>query len=811
MSRLRKILKVLGLTLLFLLVVLAVIAVWLVRRAYPKTSGEIAVAGLTAPVEVRRDAWGVPHLYAQNEHDLFFAQGYTHAQDRLWQMEMNRHISSGSLSRLFGAGTVGPDRYLRTFGMRRNAERNWQLLSPETRTVLEAYAQGVNAYIDSHRGSLPIEYTILRVEPEPWTPIDSLAWVEMMAFSLGQNHSFELQRTALVQQLGEEGVRNFMPGALDTDRLIVSPEEGGYPPIGSPAVPAVPPAGALPGAVSALFSPPLQNAWLGGPRLARGSNAWVVHGSRTGTGRPILANDTHLGLDMPSVWYENGLHGGRFNAVGFSFAGLPLVIIGHNARIAWGISSMNGDAEDLYIETFNDKGQYRAGDQWLEPQIVKDAIPVSGGQPVPIEIKITRHGPIINDAMDDLKGKPPMALRWVAYDGNRTLEGILGINLASDWTSFRNALSLWAAPALNLVYADVDGHIGYQATGKLPLRAPGADGMRPADGAGGKAEWLGIVPFEEMPHLFDPPSGFIVTANNKVVADSYPHIIGHDYADPFRAERIQERLAASPHISLEEMEKLQGDVHSLAAAAFRPYLAAVKPANDLERRALDLVQKWNLEFTTDSAGAVIYYSWYRSLLPAILGDELGEEKMKTGRDMLAGQAPVFARLMKEGTSPWFDDRRTPQVETRDDIVRRSFSEAVRFLAEQLGDDPAKWQWGALHTVVFAHQPFGNTPLAKLFNGKSVPVPGEVSTIDAAVPSLDDPFKAPFGSSQRLLVDLSDLGRSLSVNSTGQSGLLFHRHREDQIEPWSRAAYHPMLYDRAAVEKGTDDKLVLKPQ
>ena len=787
----KKTLKIAGWTLLALLVVLAVAAVWLVRRPWPQTSGTLAVAGLAAPVEVIRDAWGIPNLYAQNEHDLFFAQGYTHAQDRLWQMEMNRHVSSATLSQLFGRATLDADRYLRTLGMHRNAEKSWKLLEPGTQAVLTAYAEGVNAYVETHRGRLPLEFSILHVNPRPWSPVDSLAWVEMMAFSLGQNHQLELTRASLVPLLGDDGMRRFMPGYPDTDPLIVSPAEGHYQPPGGP----------------------LLATLLGGPPLARGSNAWVVHGSRTATGRPILANDTHLGLEMPSVWYENGLHGGRFDTTGFSFAGMPLVIIGHNSHIAWGISSMNGDVQDLYVETMNERGQYKVGEEWRDPEIVKEAIPLPDGTTEPVEVKITRHGPILNDVAD-LKGKPPVALRWTAYDGSRTLDAILHMDLAADWAGFRQALSAWGAPALNFVYADVDGHIGYQATGKIPLRVPGHLGLVPVDGAGGKFEWQGTIPFEEMPNLFDPPSGFIVTANNKVVADSYPHFIGLDYADPYRAARIAERLSAAPHISLEEMETVQADVHSLGAAAFVPYLAAVKPANDLETRALAEVQHWNLDFTTDSAGATIYFAWYRNLLPDILGDELGEKWMKTGRGMLSAQAPMFVRLMKEGTSPWFDDKRTPQKETRDDIVRRSFSEAVRWLAGQLGNDPAQWKWGRLHTVVFAHQPFGNSgiaPLIKLFNGKSVPVPGETVTIDAAIPSLEDPFHASFGSSQRLLADLGDLSRSLAVNSTGQTAQLFHRHREDQILLWSRVAYHPLLWGRAAVEKGEDEKLVLKPR
>lgn len=821
-SRLRRVLRGLGITLLLLLAVLAVAAFWFVRHPWPQTQGDLAVAGLTAPVEVIRDGLGIPNIYARNEHDLFFAQGYVHAQDRLWQMEMDRHVSSGTLSQLFGRGTIPTDRYLRTLGMHRNAERNWQLLEPGTRAILDAYAQGVNAYIETHRGSLPVEYSLLRVKPRPWTPVDSLAWVELMALSLGQNHQFELIRTTWAGLLGEAGMHQLLPGYPAGAPVIVSPQEGHYPP-GPAAGPAETPAGASAAGAhqAALSGPddPLLASWLGGPALARGSNAWVVHGSRTSTGKPILANDTHLGLEMPSVWYENGLHGGRFDSVGFSFAGMPLVIIGHNARIAWGISSMNGDVQDLYRETVNAKGQYRvngihgAGDEWRDPQIVKESIPLPDGTSDSFQITVTRHGPVLNDVVDELKGKPPVALRWTAADGNRAFDAIVHLDLAADWASFRQALSVWSAPALNFVYADVDGHIGYQATGQIPLRVPGHLGTVPVDGADGRSEWQGILPFDEMPRLSDPPSGFIVTANNKVVADSYPHVIGTDYADPYRATRIQERLAASPHLSIEEMAKLQADVHSLAAEALRPYLLAVKPANDLETRALEEVRSWDLRFNPESAGATIYYAWYRNLLPDILGDELGEAEMKKSRGLLTSETPVFIRLMKEGTSPWFDDRRTKQVETRDDIVRRSFTEAMHDLAP-LGGNPAEWRWGRLHQVVFAHQPLGNSgiaPLIKLFNGKRVPVPGEAVTIDAGIPSLDDPFVVTFGSSQRLLADLSDLGRSLAVNSTGQSGQLFHRHREDQIPLWAANAYHPMPFGRPAVEKGAEEKLVLKPK
>ena len=801
MKRLRKILKVLGLVVLALLVVLAITAFWFVRRGWPQTEGEIAVAGLTAPVEVIRDAWGVPHIYAANEADLFFAQGYVHAQDRLWQMEFNRHVGSGRMAELFGRPALGTDRYLRTLGMRRNAERSLQLLGPEARAILESYARGVNAYLDAHRGALPVEFSILGVRPEPWTPVDSLAWGEMMGLSLGQNHLLELKRVALAAKLGEQRARQLLPPYPADGAVIVPPGEGGYP--------AVEPGPETPGG-------PLLASLLGPPALARGSNNWVVHGSRTTTGKPILANDTHLGLNMPSEWYENGLHAGRFDLAGFSMAGLPFVVLGHNQRVAWGITAMNGDTQDLYVETFDaQKRRYQAGTQWQEPQRIREQIPLKSGQKVDLEVVVTRHGPIINEIMD-LKQSPPMALRWSAADGNQLFDALLRLNLARDWPSFRDALSFWGSPTLNFVYADVDGNIGYPAAGKIPLRAPGDDGLTPVPGAGGEHDWRGYIPFAEMPSVLNPKAGFVASANNKVVADSYPHFIAHDYADPYRAGRITEVLSAGRKVSLDDMKKLQADIVSPTAPKLRPYLKAVKPANDLERRALEQVERWDGRMSADSPGAAVYYVWFFNLLPDIGNDELGEELARTSRGMFFGQTPRYVRLMERPDDPWFDDVRTPAKETRDDIVRRSFSEAVRWLSARLGDDPSAWQWGKLHRSTFDHQPFGQSgiaPLMRLFNGKSLPLPGEGFTVSAATPAVGRmrPFVVGFGPSQRLIIDLSDLSRSPAINSTGQNQQLFHRHREDQIPLWARNEYRPMLYSRDAVEQGAEERLTLKPR
>ncbi len=796
--RLLKALKFLALALMALIVILAVASIWLVRRPWPQTSGKIAVAGLTAPVQVVRDEWGVPQLFAANEHDLFFAQGYVHAQDRLWQMEFGRHVSGGTLAELFGRPVVAADKALRTYGLRRAAERDLAQLSPGGRAILDAYAQGVNAYVETHRGRLPLEFTILGVAPRPWTPVDTLAWGKMIALSLGQNHVQETVRARLAARVGETAARQLMAPYPGSGAVIVSPEAGHY----------------GPDATSGPAVPPILAALLGPPVTARGSNNWVIHGSRTASGHPLLANDTHLFLNMPSAWYENGLHAGRFDVVGFSFPGVPLVLIGHNRRIAWGISNMCGDTQDLFVETMQGH-QVQVGGRWQDARLVHETIAVKGGKPEPFDVVVTPDGPIINEA-EELKGLPPLALRWTVDDPSRLIDALAGYNAAGDWNSFRQALALWGSPTLNFVYADVDGHIGYQGAGLIPVRAPGQDGLEPVPAGAGDRGWRGFLPFDQMPSLYDPPAGFIVTANNKTVADSYPHLIAHDYADPFRATRITQLLAATPKATLDDMRRIQADVYSLPAAGLRPYLlAGAKPADDRERRALDLVRRWDLRFTTESAGATVYFSWFGHLIPDIVGDELGDDLMKEYRPFGNTAATMFTEMMKDPRNPWFDDQRTKdRVETRDDIVQRAFREAVADLARRLGPDPADWTWGRIHTALLAHQPLGNSgiaPLIRLFNGPAVPLPGEVFTVDAMTPNHNDPYRVAFGVSQRLIVDLGDLGRSLAVNSTGQDAQLFHRHRADQTGSWSRNEYHPLLLDRAAIEKAGEETLTLEPR
>ncbi len=568
-ARLWKILRWTLLVLAVLIVAAGLVFYVLVRRAWPELDGRLAAPGLQAPVEIVRVEPGVPHIYAKNAHDLFFAQGYVHAQDRLWQMEFNRIVGQGRLASLFGEGALEIDRIMHVLGLAKAAERDWQVLSPDTRAALTAYADGVNAYLSTHRGRLPIEFTVLGVEPQPWKPVDSLTWGKMMALNLSQNHPFEILRAHLIAKLGEPVARRLMSPYPSTGPVIVPPGAHGF--AGFPTPRAERTRLALLPGLSMISG--IGQAW--------GSNGWVVAGSRTASGRPLLANDTHLGLQLPSVWYQIGLHGGGYDEAGFSFPGMPFVEIGHNRRIAWGITNLCGDVQDLYIEKLDDAKhprRYQYQGQWRDLVLRREEIAVKGKPAVVLEVPETLHGPIINDAISELKGSPPTALRWPAFGGTRLVDALAALNRAEDWKSFHQALEAWETPSVNFVYADMDGHIAYQSTGRIPIRAAGHQGLVPVPGWDGRSEWQGFIPYEEMPKSVDPPSGFIVTANNKVVGDDYPYFIAYDMADPYRAQRITDLLAAGHKFTLAGLRAIQAETAGLPVAAMRPYLLAVKPA-----------------------------------------------------------------------------------------------------------------------------------------------------------------------------------------------------------------------------------------
>ncbi|MBA3530479.1 MAG: penicillin acylase family protein, partial [Ardenticatenales bacterium] len=591
---------------LALVVVLSLLAGswWWVTRAFPQTSGTLTLAGLEGPVEIRRDEWGVPHIYASSLHDLYFAQGVVHAQDRLWQMDFQRRVGLGRLSELLGEPTLKTDKFLRTIGTGAAAQRDWATLSSESKAYLQAYTDGVNAYMATNP-TLPLEYQLLQVEWEPWEPAHTLAWGKMMQWDLNGNWDEEILRAQLVEQVGAERMALLMgDGTVSGSTTPIS--------IGSPDLEAL--------------ADILQMAGLGRSSGAgdRGSNAWVVAGSRTESGRPLLENDPHLGIGMPGIWYEIGLHAPGMDVIGASLPGVVAVVSGHNANIAWGMTNLATDTQDLFIERLDEAGtSYEWQGEMLPLTVRREVIQVKGEEDVVIEVKETRHGPLLNDVVKGLS--EPIAFQWRAtMTPTRLADAILGVNRASNRDEFIEALRLWDSPAQNLMYADMEGNIGYVATGDIPIR-PAAGGLLPQPGWSGEWEWQGMVPFEEQLQSWNPSEGYLLTANEFPFPEDYPYYTGSAWAAPFRANRIRQMLEEDSSLTIDDVQAMQRDVTSLAAPALVPHLLNVVSDDIIVQRAQEQLASWNYVIDGRLPGAGIYEVTHGFVVREMLADELGEE------------------------------------------------------------------------------------------------------------------------------------------------------------------------------------------
>jgi len=779
-----------------------------VRRCWPKTDGQISVEGLEAEVVVVRDNWGVPHIYASNASDLFFAQGYVHAQDRFWQMEFWRRIGAGRLSEILGESALDQDRFIRTVGWHRAAERDVAAMDPASLTALENYAAGVNAYVATQRKHLGLEFKVLgltgtRFEVEPWSPVDSVAWGKVMAWDLSGNRREELLRAQIADQLGMGAVDELVPPCSNEYPVIV-------------------PDGPTQATLRAVPDVARQNLALGvGDSL--GSNNWVLSGERTASGMPLLANDPHLGIQMPSIWYEIGLHCDPvgpdcpYNVVGASFASTPGVIIGHNDRIAWGVTNLNPDVQDLFIERVNPQNpnQYLYKGQWRDMKVVREEIRVAGREdPVVLNVRLTHHGPIINDVAGGTEeawsfGWDPLALSWTALQPGSLVKSILLLDRASDWNEFRQALSYWDVPSQNFVYADVEGNIGYQAPGRIPIRAAG-DGTRPVPGWTGDHEWIDTIPFDDLPRVLNPAEGYIVTANNAVVGDDYGYFIARDWAPGYRAERICELIESADRLSIEDVRSIQADDAPVWAEEVLPYVLALSPDDARLQEALELLRGWDGRAARDSAEAALFEAFRIHLIDAVFSDELGDDLLKQARPKVMDALPG---MLAEGGSIWFDDVTTVQREVRDDLLLNALEGAVEELSQDLGSNMGGWRWGDLHTASFDNQSLGQCGIGlveSLFNRGPIAVDGSLGTVNQADYSLSEPYAAQTIASYRQIIDLDDLTRSVSMHTTGQSGHPYHRHYDDMIEPWRDVRHHPMLWERSEVEASAVGRLVLVP-
>ena len=857
-TKFRRILVVAVSLLVVLGVLIAMIPVaivpYLARQSFPKTDGELHLANLDGAVDIYRDQMGIPHIYASSLHDLFFAQGYIHAQERFWQMDFWRHIGSGRLSEMFGESQVETDAFLRSLGWRQVAEQEFGGYTPESKAIMEAYASGVNAYLLDHQGvNLSLEYAILRLlnptySPEPWTPIHSLTWGTAMAWDLRGNIDEEIERSILLKTLTPLQVNDLFP-PYPSDHPVIVPEMGDF--SGQAQFTSARQArddlysfindldlASVTQKTKAIDG--LLNAFGGGI----GSNSWVISGQHTTTGLPILANDPHLGIQMPSIWFQVGLHClpktdlCPYEVAGFSFAGVPGVIIGHNDRIAWGFTNNGPDVMDLYIEKINpnNPNQYEVNGQWVDMTLRSETIEVSDAEPVVITIRHTRNGPIISDTYAPLlqtieleenateQPKPyqekagielplpyAISLRWTALEPAYLFEAIWGFNKARNWQEFRQASTKFTIAAQNLLYADVEGNIAYQNPGNIPLR-PNGDGTLPVPGWNDDYQWQGYIPFDELPFALNPPGGFIVTANNQSHPIDYSHLISKDWDYGFRAQRILDMITNAPgRKDISSFQSMQGDNTNLNAQVLVPILMQIESV-DIDPNRSKLAN-WDFQNNMDSQTATLFeYFWWFLLKNTFTDEAIPEDYWPIGGSRWI---EVVRLLVQQPASPWWDDQFTSDtIETRDDIFIKAFNEAIAAITEQYGKNPDKWpEWGMLHTATFRNATLGDSgiaPIEKLFNRGPYPTSGGESIVNATGWDVFDSFEVTWLPSQRMIVNLSDLNQSLTVHTTGQSGHAYHPHYNDMIELWRNIEYYPMFWEQATIIDNATNHLRLLP-
>ncbi|QBR92343.1 penicillin acylase family protein [Nocardioides euryhalodurans] len=838
-----------SLSLVAVLVLGLVTATVLVRQPFPETGGELELVGLDADVTVVRDDAGIPQLYGDSVDDLMRAQGFVHAQERFFEMDVRRHTTSGRLSELFGETTVEVDTFVRTLGWREVAEREIALLEPETRTAFEAYADGVNAYLDqTSTGELALEYSVLGLtgldyEPEPWTTADSLAWLKAMAWDLRGNMTDEIDRVLALSENSPEQVADIFPeydarrhrpivtqGAV-VDGVFDQAATGGTRLPTRPAYVASDQALDVLAAVRDRVD--RLPAFLGkGDGI--GSNSWVVSGDHSSTGQPLLANDPHLGVTMPGIWMQMGLHCRTVSAdcpldvSGFTFSGMPGVVIGHNADIAWGMTNLGPDVTDLYLEKVE-------GDRWRHDgrlrrlETREEVIEVRGGDDVEVTVRSTAHGPLVSDVStppyaevgalaDPDHGDPRptdgygVSLAWTALQPAPTADAIMALNTAGDWDEFREAASSFAVPSQNLVYADRDGHIGYQAPGRIPIRKSGNDGRVPAEGWRADDDWTGdFVPFQGLPNVLDPEEGFVVTANQQVIGGDYPYFLTDDWDRGYRAQRIRDLIEAEQDLSISEMSELQLDDRNPMAATLVPYLLDVELPDGYLSDGQELLADWDFGQPADSAAAAYYNVVWRNLLELTFHDDLPEEAWPDG-----GQRWMAAveGLLREPDDAWWDDRTTEDdVETRDEILAEAQELAREELTRLHARNPESWRWGHLHRLDLEHQTLGqsdNPVVASLFNRGGWEVGGGGAIVDATSWDAREGYGVTAAPSMRMVVSLGDLDDSRWVNLTGVSGHPFHEHYTDQTDLFVDGETLPWPSSREAVEAAADDTLTLVP-
>lgn len=776
----------------------------------PASSGTYYLEGINDEILIERDEYGVVYINASNDEDVYFATGYVHAQDRLWQLELQKRIGQGRLSELFGRKALAKDIWIRTLGLYPAAEASLPYLSQEAVKSLEAYSAGINAWVRSTK-RLPVEFTIHGIEPEPWTKVDSLTWTKVFAMNLAGNYRKEIQKFIGTQHFTNDQMQTFFPEVysdIKTSRVHKDSE-----------------------GVADLFNDlhKLQmeiesELKIGGPYV--GSNGWVVSGKLTESGVPIIANDPHLGLQLPSLWYAISQEGRTLAVDGMTLVGVPLVIFGKNKRIAWGGTSMIADVQDLYLEQVNplEPTKYLVDGQWIdfETQVetikVKADFPASLRAPLkPIEIQIRRsiHGPIISDVVKGVK--QPVAMRWTALDTeDTTYESFYRLSFASNWTEFKKALSFQMAPAMNFLYAD-KSNIGMIGAGKIPLRRRG-DGSVPVSGADSSYGWIGYIAADEMPQYFNPKEGYLINANNSIASEDYQYFISQGFAPGYRARRIEEliKLKSSQSgnkLTVADMQEIQADVKDLSSLKLLSRLQKLKSNTKQQQSALDILKKWEGVASKNSVGATIFYGWVRHIRSSVFNDELkgfwnfqGQEGYLTSLSKVLTNDQL-STLLAEG-SVWCDNVLTASPENCDDILSQALSDFLEEMSKLSGTEIQNWQWGNVQQTLYSHTPFSNIKIVKNLFERRVYSGGAEHTINVASSSFDktEGYLKVFGAGFRQIMNVDDKHKvHVFMNSTGQSGQVASRHYDDMVSKFADVEFTSLSKENRPV-----DSFILTP-
>jgi penicillin G amidase len=773
------------------------------RQSLPPVEGQIKVPGLSAPVEVIRDRWGVPHIYAENLHDLLFAQGFVVASERLFQLDFMLRLANGRLSELVSEMALPMDRFFRTLGFNRAAARIAALYDEDDIQVVSALDGGIRAWLDVMPAK-PIEYEILDLDPT--LPLDDFyayatSGQVLMGWILSGNWDAELLRFEIAEHLGFEAMQELFP-EIEIDPAIVIPGK-----MGGEA--------SRHHALEILKNAPLT------PK-GQGSNNWVVAGSRTVSGKPLLANDPHLSISVPSIWFEVHLSCPEYEASGVTLPFSPGVVIGHTAHHAWGFTNVGGDTQDLYLERLDEHRRLALyKDDWKPVTVHREEIRVRGrDEPEMLEVVETRHGPIVDSYMIGATTATAQvvaggihetfALRWTGFERAIKPTTLIDMARARSFAEFRAAARTWHCPGQNMVYGDVDGNIGYQCTGLHPIRKKG-DGTIPVPGWTDEYEWDGWIPFEEQPWAENPESGFLATANQKIHGDDYPYMMGKDFLPVFRVQRISEMITATEKHSKETFARMHMDTVSIPARQILPFLLEVTPDDDRQKEVLKELEGWDCDLAADSTAACIYEVWCKHVGREILLPKLGQELFDHyhGRRQWTNSFhyQVLPRILRFPSARWFGANGT---EARDKVLRRALTAAIDELTTTLGEDVSTWRWGALHKVRFAHQLAILPGLEDFFTAGVVDTGGDEQTVLATLWEPAGGYDTGVTPSWRHIIDLSDIEASVGTHTVGQSGHPASPHFNDFVPLWSKGEYHPLPYSRQKVEEAAETTMRLLP-